>query len=47
MQYELWEYVDGEVNLSFKFAMNESIKENKKKFLELLKKAVEDLEKTI
>lgn len=47
MQYELYEYANGEVTLSFKFAVKESMKEDKKKFLELLKKAAEDLEKTI
>lgn len=45
--FDLYEYIDGNANLSFRFTKDKDIRENKEKFLSLLKKAVSDLEKEL
>lgn len=45
MQYSLYKYEKGKVNLEFSFKKDDNEIENKKNFLELLKIAQKDLEK--
>jgi hypothetical protein len=47
MKYQTYKYQKDGVELSFSFAEDEKINDNKKAFLELLEKAVEDLTKKI
>ncbi len=44
MKSDLYDYKENDVTLSFKFERNDDIKDKKKIFVKLLKKAISDLE---